>query len=104
MYFSVLIAFICSLINEANLAPDGLNGVHDGGEIIKDAAYPVIRIGVVNEQPQATTCTGPGILDHLHVGIGIARGQDRTHTNVFIDTHRLAPTAGAALAAPTVLS
>jgi hypothetical protein len=63
-----------------------------------------IRIGVVNEQPQAAICAGPGVLDYLHVGIGIAKGQDRAHTNVFIDTRRLDPTAGAALAAPAVLS
>ena len=99
------------MIYEANLAPDDLNGIRlvEGFVQLADVAVAVvgifaIRIGVVNEQPQAATCAGPGVLDYLHVGIGIAKGQDRAHTNVFIDTHRLARTAGAALAAPTVLS
>ena len=49
-----------------------------------------LRIGVMHQQPQSAAFAGHGVLDHLHVAVGIAECQNRAPADVLIDTDRLA--------------
>jgi hypothetical protein len=60
-----------------------------------DVAFAVIRIlalrvGVVYKQPHSQPVTGFRILDHLHVAVGVAEGEERTLADVLVNPHRLA--------------
>jgi hypothetical protein len=68
-----------------------VEGLVEGSDVaLAVVGILAIGIGVVNKQPQSSTFAGLGVFDHLHVGIGIAEGQDRPAADVLIDTHRLA--------------
>ena len=58
--------------------------------LLRSVGILAIPIGVVNEQPHSATFAAHGVFDHLHVGVGIAKGQDRPTSDVLIDTDRLA--------------
>ncbi len=49
-----------------------------------------VRICVVNEESQSTAFTTHGVFNHLYVTVRIAECQNRTATNVLIDSYWLA--------------
>ena len=49
-----------------------------------------VRICVVNEESQSTAFTTHGVFNHLYVTVRIAECQNRTVTNVLIDSYWLA--------------
>ena len=49
-----------------------------------------VRICVVNEESQSTAFTTYGVFNHLYVTVRIAECQNRTETNVLIDSYWLA--------------
>jgi len=62
---------------------------------LTDVAFAVVgklavRICVVNKESQSTAFTTHGVFDHLDIAVGIAECQNRTATNVLIDSYRLA--------------
>ena len=44
----------------------------------------------MNEQPHSATFARRGVFDHLHVGVGIAKGKDRAAADMRVDADRLA--------------
>ena len=60
---------------------------------LADVAFAIVgklavRICVVNKESQSTTITTQGVFDHLDIAVGIAECQNRTATNVLIDSYR----------------